>query len=1463
MPNEVHSLTLKVDSTQIKQGEKDLNSLTNSAGRTEKQTDKVSSSFASLSAILGTVGVGALTAQFIKIADEMKLLDARLKMVTSSTAEYVSQKKELLSISKETYSSVSDITTLYTKLDPALKQLGATTKDVNTITESFAKGLKLGGANTVEAASATLQFAQAMGSGVLRGEEFNAIAEASPKLMKYLADGLGVPQTALRKMAETGELSAGRVSGALLKMTAQINKDFEQIPMTVGMATTNLKTDINIAIEAFDKETGATQHLAEAIAGLSVDMSNLSTDMITFYKSVSKFVNDHNTALKTTASLVGGVAAAYYGFIAGGAVVTGLRNITTAVYALRTAMIALQASSPILLGISVALGVATAAYLAHDDALEAKNYKTINSMDELIKTHEKLRAKRKEISEDKFALDKDQAKDIKAVDTELAKVEARMNAIGKIRSDGVAKAAKEKEELQKQAKALEENAKKLEKPKKEKVAKKTTEQKEAEQLQKDIDKARLDAIQDNADREAKAELELYENMNSARLEKTAEFWEANKAITENGANDMFEKLTYDYTEFYDAISELQSGLEFDKDILSGWNDFGANLDGVAGKIGNVMKVYSDMSKNNQKFIAKDLDLQKKYAKAFLDANGDIEKEKHAQSVFDAEQSKLKQDRKDSEIAAYSSLIGAMGTMFEEGSKGAKVMAIAQGALAIVSAGAGGDPYTVIPRMLAAAITVGQALSSAGISGGSYSDPQSVTNVQTMQADYESQTDAITSRLDRTNELLEAIGKQGSASEVEAQSLLIRYTRELGSLTYDVAQDVVVAGNTELARKQAVGGLALGASAATGLNLGTYAGGSTTATLDTTALAGNIAATLQYISYLSDNIDDIDFSKIDRFERGDVTEWVETALNAIADFATGAIDGVNELKYASNDFKDAFDAITGSALYETEKMVQAFKDVDKLRGENSLADYLQNQINAIDKINLSESDIQTLLLSDVKNLQEQEAILTRITNELGVAFDGGAADALDYLESIQLVSEAMAQSRENAMSFIDSLRSDQESALNMASSLGVDLASNVDQLSELFYRLRDDFDGLTDADVDLLNANKALIESALSATDATVGLKDEQTKLNDYLTSVTKNISTMSSVADSLDSTIDNLRGSALGSKYTLDMFYASMNEAQGLKASNNYEAFSEAIKDAQSYVSALSDSANFGTSKDMRFAEAVAANQFDELQDSALTQVDYLKMIEENTRGQLEILSSSINNLSSSISDSSISSELLQLIQSPTQNSEDAKQVMSAFQSVLGYTPNSSSAGFKYWVNELTSNPSITSDNLNESIARGAGSADLEKSLAWMFKTSGDQGGIKLLSDAYDKGWLTDYAANNLLDEYAIPSAELSDSIKNSYSFDQFKNMINPNALVSFDVGTTNVPYDMVANIHKGETIVPKPFVDGIRRGDMMLGDNSAIIASNNRLISQNNEIIKLLRESRDIQNGTVVQLENIYNVAG
>lgn len=75
--------------------------------------------------------------------------------------------------------------------------------------------------------------------------------------------------------------------------------------------------------------------------------------------------------------------------------------------------------------------------------------------------------------------------------------------------------------------------------------------------------------------------------------------------------------------------------------------------------------------------------------------------------------------------------------------------------------------------------------------------------------------------------------------------------------------------------------------------------------------------------------------------------------------------------------------------------------------------------------------------------------------------------------------------------------------------------------------------------------------------------------------------------------------------------------------------------------------------------------------------------------------------------------------------------------------------------------------------------------------------------------------------------------------------------LNSYAVGSTSIEYDQIAQIHKGEVIVPKNFSDGIREGNLMLGDNSSIVKEIKNLIEisiQGFEHVRKMRKEVELK---------------
>jgi tape measure domain-containing protein len=217
----------------------------------------------------------------IKTADAYKTLEARLKLVSDTTSEFATAQDELFQIAQRSRGGLEATYTVYGKLETIIKQLGGTQKQALTTTETLNQAIALTSQGAAQDSAAILQFSQALGSGVLRGDEFNSVMENSPGLAQALADGLGVPINKLRAMAEAGELTADRLINALGKSSDNIAARFAQMPLTVGGAMTQLSNSFTKYIGEADKTSGATSKLANVIGSVAGNIKPLAEISLT------------------------------------------------------------------------------------------------------------------------------------------------------------------------------------------------------------------------------------------------------------------------------------------------------------------------------------------------------------------------------------------------------------------------------------------------------------------------------------------------------------------------------------------------------------------------------------------------------------------------------------------------------------------------------------------------------------------------------------------------------------------------------------------------------------------------------------------------------------------------------------------------------------------------------------------------------------------------------------------------------------------------------------------------------------------------------------------------------------------------------------------------------------------------------------------------------------------------------
>jgi len=224
---------------------------------------------------LGSIASGLGGRELIRMSDEYAKFTAQIKLATQSQREYAAAYADVKRISTQSTQGLGETGVLYARIANGTRELGVAQKQVAAITETVNLSLMVSGATASEAASAQLQLSQAFASGTLRGEEFNAVNEAAPRLMLALADGIGVPVGALKKMAEEGQITSGIMADVLPNALAKLREEAKEV-QTIGGAFTVLKNSVMEFTGVQAQSSGAVAALTGAISGLASNLDALA-----------------------------------------------------------------------------------------------------------------------------------------------------------------------------------------------------------------------------------------------------------------------------------------------------------------------------------------------------------------------------------------------------------------------------------------------------------------------------------------------------------------------------------------------------------------------------------------------------------------------------------------------------------------------------------------------------------------------------------------------------------------------------------------------------------------------------------------------------------------------------------------------------------------------------------------------------------------------------------------------------------------------------------------------------------------------------------------------------------------------------------------------------------------------------------------------------------------------------------
>lgn len=270
--------------------EREMGRISGSAQQAERRIRASSGEIASsLRSLASGIAAGATVGAVTKLADTYTQLQNRLRVTGLEGAALERQYERLNAVATASRSGIEETVQVYSRLRLATEGIGLTNEDVTRTTEILAKSLSASGASASESAAALLQFSQAIGSGVLQGDELRSIRENAPAVARAIAKEFDTTVGGLKKLGEEGKLVSDRVIRAVLKSGTEIDALFDKTQATVGNALTNLGNQLINYIGQTDESLSASERLAGAINLLADNLDKLSgpiAALATFFGTV-------------------------------------------------------------------------------------------------------------------------------------------------------------------------------------------------------------------------------------------------------------------------------------------------------------------------------------------------------------------------------------------------------------------------------------------------------------------------------------------------------------------------------------------------------------------------------------------------------------------------------------------------------------------------------------------------------------------------------------------------------------------------------------------------------------------------------------------------------------------------------------------------------------------------------------------------------------------------------------------------------------------------------------------------------------------------------------------------------------------------------------------------------------------------------------------------------------------------
>ncbi len=243
-------------SDSIKNANSNQEKLNNSIYTGDRNGNNLLSTVRKIAIALGGV---ATVKKLFELSDEMTNNKARLSLIVDDKNSVSELENKIFASSMNARASYQTTADIITKLGLQAGKAFKGNDELIAFAEQLNKTFVISGTSATGIESTMYNLTQALSTGVLRGQDLNAVFSNAPQIVQNIADYLDVPIGKIRDMASDGKISAQIVKNAILNAADETNAKFNKMPMTWSQVFTKMK---NIAIKALEPVLSKINQLA-------------------------------------------------------------------------------------------------------------------------------------------------------------------------------------------------------------------------------------------------------------------------------------------------------------------------------------------------------------------------------------------------------------------------------------------------------------------------------------------------------------------------------------------------------------------------------------------------------------------------------------------------------------------------------------------------------------------------------------------------------------------------------------------------------------------------------------------------------------------------------------------------------------------------------------------------------------------------------------------------------------------------------------------------------------------------------------------------------------------------------------------------------------------------------------------------------------------------------------------------